>query len=108
MCVISQDTYGSIEKIANFLGKEVTPEQKRQIVEHCSFGQMKANPKTNYSWYKDWGVIKQKEVLILRKGRQFMVCIITVIGIKIRKMCLEMLLVFGTSSMENYIIAISY
>jgi len=40
--------YG-IEKIANFLGKEISKDQVDQVAQHCNFDSMSKNPMTNYS-----------------------------------------------------------
>jgi len=39
-----------VEKIAKFIGKEVSPETRDLIVQQTSFGVMKSSEHTNYSW----------------------------------------------------------
>ncbi|CAE8592221.1 unnamed protein product [Polarella glacialis] len=46
---LHQDLHGEVGKVANFLGRSLTPEQVNRIVEHSSFEQMRANPMTNAS-----------------------------------------------------------
>jgi len=69
MLLCLKDTSGTVDKIAKFLGKKITTEQKQQIVEHCSFQRMKSNPKTNYSWLEELGITSPKEGDVLRKGK---------------------------------------
>ncbi|KAL9979666.1 hypothetical protein ACROYT_G017366 [Oculina patagonica] len=41
---------GDVEKIAKFIGKDISPETRDLIVRQTSFGAMKSSNHTNYSW----------------------------------------------------------
>lgn len=42
----------AVEKIAKFIGKEISPETRDRIVQQTSFGAMKSSEHTNYTWVK--------------------------------------------------------
>uniref|UniRef100_A0ACB8FS84 Uncharacterized protein n=2 Tax=Sphaerodactylus townsendi TaxID=933632 RepID=A0ACB8FS84_9SAUR len=46
---LQQDLRGSVEKICQFLGKELSSQQMDSVVEYASFLKMKENKKSNYS-----------------------------------------------------------
>ena len=41
-----------MEKIAKFIGKEISPETCDLIVQQTSFGAMKSSEHTNFSWFE--------------------------------------------------------
>ena len=53
-----------MEKIANFIGKEISPETRDLIVQQTSFGAMKSSGHTNYSWVEE-----MKKDGYVRKGK---------------------------------------
>jgi hypothetical protein len=57
-----------VKSLAKFLGKDLSSEQVKSIVEWCSFESMKKNPTVNYEWYKDLGLFK-KDGAFFRKGK---------------------------------------
>lgn len=65
---LKRDTEGTIDKVAKFLGKTLTQEQKDKIIDHCSFENMKKNPTTNHSWFETLGVSDPKRGDFMRKG----------------------------------------
>lgn len=65
---LKKDTEGTIDKLADFLGKTLTKEQKVKIIQHCSFENMKKNPTTNHSWFETLGVSDPKKGEFMRKG----------------------------------------
>lgn len=40
----------AVEKIAKFVGKEISPETRDRIVQQTSFSAMKSSEHTNYTW----------------------------------------------------------
>ena len=60
----------TVRRIAEYLGKEkeLTEEQLEKLENWCSFDSMKANPKVNYDWFKEWGFV-DKSFSFLRKGQ---------------------------------------
>ncbi|XP_045196251.2 sulfotransferase 1E1-like [Mercenaria mercenaria] len=65
---LKKDTDGTIDKVAKFLGKTLTREQKDIIINHCSFENMKKNPATNHFWFETYGVADPKKGDFMRKG----------------------------------------
>lgn len=63
---LQKDTSGTVDKIAKFLGKEVSETDKQRLIDHCGFNQMKENFMVNHAWYKDLGVSTGEP--FLRKG----------------------------------------
>lgn len=61
------DFRGTVRRIGKYLDKELTEERLDQLEKWCSFETMKANPKVNYNWFKDWGFTSQS-FAFLRKG----------------------------------------
>ena len=62
-----KDFRGTVRRIGKYLGKELTEERLDQLEKWCSFETMKANPKVNYNWFKEWGFTNQS-FAFLRKG----------------------------------------
>ena len=75
MVLLFQDTPGTINKIAQFLGKDLTEEEKKHIMAHCSFEQMKDNNMTNHSWFINLGVSDPKRGEFMRKGQCHRYCL---------------------------------
>ena len=61
------DLAGNLRRVAKFLGKEITDEQVKILVDHLSFKKMKDNKSVNHEEYKD-GKVMKKEGSFLRKG----------------------------------------
>lgn len=57
-----------IKKLAEYLGKNITDDQIKSIIDWCSFENMKNNPAVNYEWYKELGLYK-KNGHFFRKGK---------------------------------------
>ena len=54
-----------MEKIAKFIGKELSPETRDLIVQQTSFGAMKSSGHTNFTWFegiKGDGFIRKGQV----------------------------------------------
>lgn len=65
---LKMDLSGQIEKVATFLGKELTPDQIQALVSHLSFDKFKANPSVNYTELQEAGYFK-KDGSFIRKGQ---------------------------------------
>ncbi|XP_008063872.1 bile salt sulfotransferase-like isoform X2 [Carlito syrichta] len=63
---LKQDIRGTVEKICQFLGKKLEPEELSLVVKNSSFQAMKENNMSNYSLLND--VFLSQDVLITRKG----------------------------------------
>lgn len=63
-----KDIRGTISKIAEFFGRNLTEDEINSIAEHCSFQHMIENPSVNYSHWDDLGLRKKGEAKFLRKG----------------------------------------
>ncbi|XP_048356659.1 sulfotransferase 2A1-like [Sphaerodactylus townsendi] len=63
---LQQDLRGSVEKICQFLGKELSSQQMDAVVEHASFQKMKENKMSNFSVLPD--DIIDKKGKFMRKG----------------------------------------
>ncbi|XP_051968707.1 sulfotransferase 2B1-like isoform X1 [Xyrauchen texanus] len=61
------DLKGSVEKMAQFLGKSLSREVTEKIVDHCVFKNMKQNKMSNYSLVPE-EYMDQKKSEFLRKG----------------------------------------
>ncbi|XP_077101935.1 sulfotransferase 2B1-like [Siphateles boraxobius] len=61
------DLKGSVEKIAQFLGKSLSPDVTEKIAEHCVFKNMKQNKMSNFSLVPE-EFMNQKKSEFLRKG----------------------------------------
>ncbi|XP_052468243.1 sulfotransferase 2B1-like [Carassius gibelio] len=61
------DLKGSVEKIAKFLGKSLSPEMMENITKHCVFKNMKQNKMSNLSLVPE-EYMDQKKSEFLRKG----------------------------------------
>uniref|UniRef100_T1JAZ7 Sulfotransferase domain-containing protein n=1 Tax=Strigamia maritima TaxID=126957 RepID=T1JAZ7_STRMM len=46
---MKKDMAPAVRSIASFLGKTLSDDQVQQVVKHCTFDNMKANPSTNYA-----------------------------------------------------------
>ena len=57
-----------IKKLSEYLGKKLSDEQIKSIIDWCSFDNMKKNPAVNYEWYKELGLYK-KSGHFFRKGK---------------------------------------
>jgi len=54
-----------VEKIAQFIGKEISPETRDLIVQQTSFDSMKSSEHTNFNWFegmKGDGFIRKGQV----------------------------------------------
>lgn len=63
-----KDSHECIRRIADFLGRSLTPEQVDAIAHHCSFHQMKNNPNANMSWMHETGMWNRNKGTLMRKG----------------------------------------
>ena len=61
-----QDLRGNVLKLAKFLGKELSEENVKTIVDHCSLKSMKANPMVNGETHSSFDNSRSK---FIRKGR---------------------------------------
>uniref|UniRef100_A0A8C2G0Z6 Sulfotransferase n=1 Tax=Cyprinus carpio TaxID=7962 RepID=A0A8C2G0Z6_CYPCA len=61
------DLKGSVEKIAKFLGKSLSPDVTEKITEHCVFKNMKQNKMSSLSLVPE-EYMDQKKSVFLRKG----------------------------------------
>ncbi|XP_015930870.1 amine sulfotransferase isoform X1 [Parasteatoda tepidariorum] len=73
ICILSYedlhwDINGSIKKIANYLGKDLTDSEVDAIANHCSFQNMSQNPNVNYQHWDDLGIRNKNEAKFMRKG----------------------------------------
>lgn len=66
---MKKDLQGTIKEIANFLGKPLSEDQIKAIVEHCSFQSMKVNEAVNYQWWDKSGTSKNMGTGFMRKGK---------------------------------------
>ncbi|XP_078348336.1 sulfotransferase 1B1-like [Oculina patagonica] len=60
-----KDPAEAVDKIARFIGRELSPETRDLIVQQTSFGAMKSSGHTNYSWFegvKGDGFIRKGQV----------------------------------------------
>uniref|UniRef100_A0ACB8EM79 Uncharacterized protein n=1 Tax=Sphaerodactylus townsendi TaxID=933632 RepID=A0ACB8EM79_9SAUR len=64
---LQQDLRGSVEKICQFLGKELSSQQMDSVVEHASFQKMKENKMSNFSVLPD-EVVDHKKGRFMRKA----------------------------------------
>lgn len=65
---LKRDTEGTIDQVAQFMGKSLTKAQKDIIIRHCSFENMKQNPTTNHCWFETYGISDPKRGEFIRKG----------------------------------------
>ena len=56
-----------IKSLCKYLGKDLSDEKIKSIIEWCSFDNMKNNKSVNYDWWKDMGISK-KDSQFFRKG----------------------------------------
>ncbi|XP_003803548.1 bile salt sulfotransferase-like [Otolemur garnettii] len=63
---LKQDTEGNIEKICQFLGKKVEPEELSLILKNSSFQAMKENKMSNFSMMKSHYLVHKNP--LMRKG----------------------------------------
>lgn len=63
-----KDISGTISKIAEFFGRNLTDDEINAVAEHCSFQHMTENPTVNYHHWDDLGLRKKGEAKFLRKG----------------------------------------
>ncbi|NP_001279917.1 3-beta-hydroxysteroid sulfotransferase-like [Callorhinchus milii] len=62
-----KDVRGVIEKVANFLGKQLDGKSVDSIISCCTFKSMKENPATNYQWVSRT-IFDHNRGTFLRKG----------------------------------------
>ena len=65
---LCQDKRGTIEKIAEFLGKSLTDEDVDRIIEHTSLQYMKNNDKVNMSYIEKYRETDKTEGAFINKG----------------------------------------
>ncbi|XP_065568027.1 sulfotransferase 1E1-like isoform X2 [Artemia franciscana] len=65
---MKKDPETVVQKISNFLGKDLTYDEVRMIVEHTRFENMAINPSVNYSHWEDLGLVNKNEGKFFRKG----------------------------------------
>ncbi|XP_014780530.1 sulfotransferase 4A1 [Octopus bimaculoides] len=66
---LHKDLAGNVQRIAKFLGKELTPEQLLTICQRCLFKNMRQNKSVNYSWWDGYGIRDQTQTQFLRQGK---------------------------------------
>lgn len=67
---LQEDLPGMVVKIADFLGKTLSPAQISQIAHHCQFSQMKANAAVNRKDWEETGfLVPNKSITFMRKGK---------------------------------------
>lgn len=66
---LTRDLVTSIRRISEFLGKSFSENDIQKIAYHCSFQKMSANPKVNYSQWKDNGFASKEQTNFMRKGK---------------------------------------
>ncbi|MBN3305704.1 ST3A1 sulfotransferase, partial [Amia calva] len=64
---MKQDIKGAVLKICTFIGKQLNDEQIENVVEHCTFNNMKKNKNANYEAVPD-NLLNQKKGKFMRKG----------------------------------------
>ncbi|KAK2725734.1 hypothetical protein QYM36_000281 [Artemia franciscana] len=64
---MKKDPETVVQKISNFLGKDLTYDEVRMIVEHTRFENMAINPSVNYSHWEDLGLVNKNEGKFFRK-----------------------------------------
>ena len=57
-----------IKSLCKYLGKELSDDKIKSIIEHCSFDSMKQNKSVNYDWWQEMGIFK-KGSSFFRKGQ---------------------------------------
>ncbi|XP_007956303.1 sulfotransferase 2B1 [Orycteropus afer afer] len=63
----SLDLCGSVQRVSEFLGRPLSPEALRSVVEHSAFSAMKANTMSNYSLLPPT-LLDHRQGAFLRKG----------------------------------------
>ncbi|KAF9802789.1 hypothetical protein SFRURICE_002957 [Spodoptera frugiperda] len=63
-----KDLPAAVRRVADFLGKEVTPEQMDRLCDHLSFENFKKNDSVNYEELREYGVLANEEKF-MRKGK---------------------------------------
>ena len=69
--VFFQDPRTEIQSLSKFLGRSLNDAQINDVVHHCSFEEMKANEKTNFSEFQTIGFIDMKVMPFMRSGKLF-------------------------------------
>ncbi|XP_046538110.1 sulfotransferase 2A1-like [Equus quagga] len=71
---LKQDTRSIVEKICQFLGKKLEPEELNSLLKNSSFQVMKENKMSNYSLLRGQ-TLDEKKGSIMRKGSKKMLCL---------------------------------
>ncbi|XP_030638263.1 sulfotransferase 2B1-like [Chanos chanos] len=62
-----QDLQGAVQRMSQFLGRELSAEALERVANHCCFKNMKTNPMSNYSLVPQ-DIMDSKKSSFLRKG----------------------------------------
>ncbi|OBS82072.1 hypothetical protein A6R68_23939 [Neotoma lepida] len=65
---LKKDTKSTVEKICDFLGKKLEPDELDMVLKYSSFQVMKENKMSNYSLIT--GDIASNDLVLLRKGEE--------------------------------------
>ena len=65
-----QDTPAAIQKVAQFLGKQLTPHQTASLADHLHIANFRMNPAVNSEAMYDLGIMRREEQAFIRKGRR--------------------------------------
>ncbi|XP_076427867.1 sulfotransferase 2A2-like isoform X2 [Peromyscus maniculatus bairdii] len=82
---MKKNTRGTIEKICDFLGKKLEPNELDLVLKYSSFQAMKENKMSNYSLVRE--VVITKGLVLMRKG--------------VKPLCIKVLLTMYTSEFEE-------
>lgn len=69
MNLFLQDVCGVIKRVLSFLGRQLSEDALKRVIEQCAFKNMKQNNMSNYSLVPQEH-LDQSKVSFLRKGRQ--------------------------------------
>ncbi|KAM5209737.1 sulfotransferase 2A1 isoform 2-T2 [Hipposideros larvatus] len=64
---LKRDTRSAVQKLCQFLGKKLEPEELNSVLQNSSFQAMKENKMSNYSMLRGW-LLDQKNGSFMRKG----------------------------------------
>ncbi|CAB3255260.1 unnamed protein product, partial [Arctia plantaginis] len=65
---LSKDLPGSIQRVATFLGKQLSQEESDRLCEHLSFENFKNNKSINYEELRELGLLAPDQSFV-RKGK---------------------------------------
>ena len=68
-CSFNQDRKGTIKKIADFLGKDLSDDQLEKIVEYTSLENMKKNNSVNFLYFENLYPTDKSDGAFINKGK---------------------------------------